>query len=156
MEFRDFFHVRNSVYGPKGGEQHSLADEGAQFRQIDRKPGTLHILWGKLYKYTYLYTQRRNIQYKKRRIVLWLLLSWGTYTKRLTLFCCRLVFSLPTPSQDSTYLHELLLEEKDKERGRKRWTFLAVKAQRGGEANKTTAKKCELLLIQYSLESLES
>jgi hypothetical protein len=50
----------------------------------------------------------------------------------------------------------ILLEEKDKERGRKRWTFLAVKAQRGGEANKTTAKKCELLLIQYSLESLES
>jgi hypothetical protein len=45
------------------------------------------------------------------------------------------------------YLHVLLLEEKDKERGRKRWTFLAVKAQRGGEANKTTAKKCELLLI---------
>ena len=40
MEFRDFFHVRNSVYGPKGGEQHSLADEGAQFRQIDRKPGS--------------------------------------------------------------------------------------------------------------------
>ena len=80
-----------------------------------------------------------------------MLLSWGTYTKRLTLFCCRLVFSLPTPSQDSTYmqlyLHVLLLEVKDKEKGRKLWTFLAVKAQRGGEANKTTAKKCELLLI---------
>jgi hypothetical protein len=35
-------------------------------------------------------------------------------------------------------------------------TFLAVKAQRGGEANKTTAKKRELLLIKYTLESLES
>ncbi len=34
----------------KEGEQHSIADEGAQFRQIDRKPGTLYILWGKLYK----------------------------------------------------------------------------------------------------------
>ena len=38
-----------SPLGPKEGEQHSLADEGAKFRQIDRKPGTLYILWGKLY-----------------------------------------------------------------------------------------------------------
>ncbi len=62
---------------PKGGEQHSLADEGAQFRQIDRKPGTLYILWGKLYKYTYLYTQRRNIQYKKGIWNLDHLVTWG-------------------------------------------------------------------------------
>jgi hypothetical protein len=34
-----------SPLGPKEGEQHSLADEGAQFRQIDRKPGTLYILY---------------------------------------------------------------------------------------------------------------
>ncbi len=33
-----------SPLGPKGGDQHSLADEGAQLRQIDRKPGTLYIL----------------------------------------------------------------------------------------------------------------
>jgi hypothetical protein len=75
-------------------------------------------------------------------------LSWVTYRKRLTLFYCHLVFSLLTPSQDSLYmqlyLHVLLLEEKDWERGRKRWTlFLAVKAQKGGEANKTAAKKRE-------------
>ena len=52
-----------SPLGPKGG---GATLEGAQFRQIDRKPGILYILWGKLYKYAYLYTQRRNIQYKKR------------------------------------------------------------------------------------------
>ncbi len=66
-----------SPLGPKGGEQHSFANEGAQFRQIDRKPGTLYILWGKLYKYTYLYTQRRNIQYKKGIWNLDHLLTWG-------------------------------------------------------------------------------
>ena len=68
MEFRDFFHVRNSVYGPKGGEQHSLADEGAQFRQIDRKPGTLYILWGKLYKiYIPEHTEKKYTAVQKEK-----------------------------------------------------------------------------------------
>ncbi len=62
-----------SPLGPKRGEQHSLADEGAQFRQIDRKFGTLYILWGKLYKiYIPIHIEKkyRAVQKEKERALI--------------------------------------------------------------------------------------
>ncbi len=50
------------------GEQHSLVDEGAKFRQIDRKPGILYILWGKLYKiYIPEHTEKKYTAVQKEK-----------------------------------------------------------------------------------------
>ncbi len=57
-----------SPLGPKGGKQHSLADERTQFRQIDKKPGTLYILWGKLYKiYIPEHTEKKYTAVQKEK-----------------------------------------------------------------------------------------
>ncbi len=104
--------------------------------------------------YIPVHTEKKHTVQKEKDGALIAFVMGIIHEEAHTLFCCSLVFSLPTPSLDSLYmqlyLHVLLLEKKDKERGRQRLTFLAVRAQRRGEANKTTAKKCELLLIQYS------